>query len=46
MPRKLAAAALAAALAIAGGLVAHWEGTRYTAYQDITGVWTICEGHT
>lgn len=37
---------MAAALAIAGGLVAHWEGTRYTAYQDITGVWTICEGHT
>jgi lysozyme len=23
-----------------------WEGTRYTAYQDSGGVWTICEGLT
>lgn len=43
---KLAGGVLGGALALAGGLVAHWEGTRYTAYQDITGRWTICNGHT
>lgn len=26
--------------------VAHWEGTEYTPYQDIVGVWTVCEGIT
>lgn len=36
----------AAALALAGSLIAKWEGTRYEAYQDAVGVWTICEGHT
>lgn len=43
---KIAAGALTAALALAGGLVTHWEGTRYTSYQDATGRWTICQGHT
>lgn len=23
-----------------------FEGTRYVAYQDFVGVWTICQGHT
>lgn len=42
--KLLAAGASAAivALAVAG----HFEGTRYVAYQDVGGVWTICEGHT
>lgn len=33
-------------LAVAGVLGAHFEGTRYQAYQDSGGVWTICQGHT
>ena len=33
-------------LAIAGVMGAHFEGTRYSAYQDIGGVWTICQGRT
>ncbi|WP_245622611.1 lysozyme [Pseudoxanthomonas dokdonensis] len=37
-----AAAVLAAAVAI----IAPWEGTRYTPYQDVVGVWTVCEGIT
>lgn len=36
----------ATAIALAGALIAKWEGTRYEAYQDVGGVWTICEGHT
>jgi lysozyme len=35
-----------AALALAGIQVSKYEGTRYAAYQDSGGVWTICEGHT
>ena len=46
IPPKLVAGTLAGALAIAGGLIAKWEGSRDAAYQDVTGVWTICEGHT
>lgn len=46
LPRKLVAGALAASIALSGALVAHFEGTRYTAYQDVTGTWTICDGHT
>lgn len=26
--------------------VAHWEGTEYTPYKDVVGVWTVCEGIT
>lgn len=26
--------------------VQPWEGRRYVAYQDIVGVWTICDGRT
>jgi lysozyme len=25
--------------------VGNWEGTRYTPYQDIAGVWTVCTGN-
>jgi lysozyme len=35
-----------AALAIAGGLIQHWEGFRYTPYRDLGGVLTVCWGHT
>lgn len=38
--------AIAAAVAMACGVAAHFEGKRNTAYADMGGVWTICEGHT
>ena len=38
---------------VAGSIIAAimafvqpWEGRRYVAYQDVVGVWTICDGHT
>lgn len=42
------AAAGAGALITAGTIafVAQWEGTEYTPYRDIVGVWTVCEGIT
>lgn len=43
---KYTAGVLAAALSIATGLGVRWEGRRLTAYQDVAGVWTICDGHT
>ena len=39
------AGALAAAIAVAG-FVKPWEGRELTPYQDIVGVWTVCEGIT
>jgi lysozyme len=42
MNNKLKCAALIAALTI----TAAFEGTRYIAYQDIGGIWTICTGAT
>ena len=36
----------AAPIAAIVACIGPWEGRRYTAYQDIVGVWTICEGHT
>ena len=33
-------------LAIATAVGVHYEGTRHTAYPDVGGVWTICQGHT
>lgn len=44
-PKALAIGA-SAALAIAGGLVSHWEGVRYTPYRDTGGILTVCYGHT
>jgi lysozyme len=38
----LAGAAASAAL-LAG--VAQWEGTRYVPYEDVVGVWTVCQGY-
>jgi lysozyme len=46
MNRKALTGIAAAAIAIAGGLVHHFEGTRYVAYQDGVGRWTLCDGHT
>lgn len=42
MNNKLKGAALIAALTI----TAAFEGTRYVAYQDSGGIWTICTGAT
>lgn len=42
MNNKLKGAALLAALAITGA----FEGTRYVAYKDPVGTWTICNGAT
>lgn len=42
---KLLASGAGAAI-VASALAFHFEGTRYVAYQDIGGVWTICQGHT
>jgi lysozyme len=45
--RKWAGAGGAALmLAIAGVMATHFEGTRHTAYQDVGGVFSICQGHT
>lgn len=46
MSKKVAAGGLAAALLLAAPLIAKWEGVRYTPYQDVVGVWTVCYGHT
>ncbi|KAF1045620.1 lysozyme [Xylophilus sp.] len=49
MKGRVAAAIVALAMSIAGGLVANFEGTRYAAYPDPStkgAPWTICEGHT
>lgn len=44
---KWTAALLATAMSIAMGLGIKWEGGPcLTAYQDVTGTWTICYGHT
>lgn len=45
-PQWLVSGGAAAVIAIASVMGAHFEGTRTTAYQDIGGVWTICQGHT
>ncbi len=47
-PRRKAIGGVAAASVIAAivAFVQPWEGRRYVAYQDIVGVWTICDGHT
>lgn len=36
----------AAVIAAIVAFVQPWEGRRYVAYQDIVGVWTICDGRT
>jgi len=46
LPRGLVLTLSSSALAIALSLVHFFEGVRYVAYQDVGGVWTICNGHT
>jgi len=46
LPRGLVIPLAGTALAIAGSLAHYFEGTRYAAYQDVGGVWTVCDGHT
>jgi lysozyme len=46
LPRGLVIPLAGSALAIAGSLAHYFEGTRYAAYQDVGGVWTVCDGHT
>jgi len=36
----------AISMLIAGVMATQQEGTRYVAYQDVGGTWTICEGDT
>jgi lysozyme len=43
---KIVGGALAAGLAFTIMFISQWEGVRYVAYRDISGVWTICYGHT
>lgn len=38
--------ATATVIAAIVAFIGPWEGRRYVAYQDIVGVWTICDGHT
>lgn len=44
--KVVAGGALAAVLAVAAVVVSKWEGVRYSPYQDVVGVWTVCYGHT
>lgn len=46
MKGRVAALGAAAVLALAGPLIARWEGVRYKPYRDVVGVWTVCYGHT
>lgn len=45
-PWKRLAASGASALAIAAALAGAYEGRRLTAYPDVTGIYTLCYGHT
>jgi len=42
----VAGAAAAAMILLAGTFLQPWEGRELRAYQDIVGVWTICDGET
>ncbi|MHA6236832.1 lysozyme [Pseudomonas fluorescens group sp. PF-69] len=46
LPRGLVIPLAGTALAIAGSLSGFFEGTRYVPYQDVGGIWTVCDGHT
>lgn len=43
---KVGLAVGAGVLVLAGGLIARWEGVRYTPYLDPIGIPTVCYGHT
>jgi GH24 family phage-related lysozyme (muramidase) len=40
------AGAVVAVIMLAAAIVQPWEGRELKAYQDIVGVWTICDGET
>lgn len=40
------AGAVVAVIILAAAIVQPWEGRELKAYQDIVGVWTICDGET
>jgi lysozyme len=42
-PRAVGVSVVSASMVV---FVGNWEGTRYTPYQDIAGVWTVCTGNT
>jgi len=44
--RAKAGAGVVAVTASLVSFVTLWEGTEYVPYQDIVGVWTVCEGIT
>jgi lysozyme len=44
--KAIGGVAAASVIAAIVAFIGPWEGRRYVAYQDIVGVWTICEGHT
>lgn len=46
LPPKIHAALSASLIALTTALVIHFEGLKYQAYPDITGVLTVCFGHT
>lgn len=46
MKNRIIAGIAAGTMALAGVVIAKWEGTRYKAYLDSVGVPTICQGHT
>ncbi|MGY3265816.1 lysozyme [Lysobacter sp. HA35] len=46
MSRPVYAGAALSVLALAGAIVAQWEGVKYAPYRDSVGVLTVCYGHT
>jgi lysozyme len=44
--KKTVSGGLAAVLVAGAAFIGPWEGRELRAYQDIVGVWTICNGHT
>ena len=44
--KAIGGVAAASVIAAIVAFVQPWEGRRYVAYQDIVGVWTICDGRT
>lgn len=46
MKGKAVAVGAASVIALSAALIKPWEGRRLVPYQDIVGVWTVCEGIT
>lgn len=43
---RLPAFLVGVVLAAVAAFGSHFEGRRLTAYQDVAGIWSICDGHT